>query len=430
MDAEGALLPRVDILFVFGRIPAGMAKPAHFLISGIHFSPCRSPVDDGTAPTGEECFSGDLRRTVKKIILLANDTTYTFNLRDELIEGFLRENFEVVVIAEKLRHVEELETMGCRLIDLSVGRRGKNPFSDLNLLHAYQKLLKKESPTAVVSYNIKPNIYGGMACRKLQIPFFPNITGLGTALEYPGKLQILTIRLYRSGMRSAFAVFFQNGENRRFFEENNLLDPKTERILLPGSGVNLEKHRLLAYPKGEKKMNFLFIARIMKEKGIGLYLNAAKHIHKEYPDTMFHICGYCDDPSWLESIRLGCEEGYITYHGEQDDLLPFFQMADCIVHPSWYPEGMSNVLLEAAAHGRPVITTDRPGCRETVEDGKTGYIVPICDEGSLLKAIRRFLALSEKEREAMGLYARRKMEEGFDRKLVADAYLKALSRVS
>ena len=352
-----------------------------------------------------------------KVALIANDTTFIYNLRREILEALIAKGHAVTVIAQVLSHKEELTAMGCNVVDVTIGRRSSNPLGDLKLMWELLTLLRKSKPDVVLTNNIKPNIYGGMACRLLGIRYLPNITGLGTAVEIPGKLQMLTTRLYKWGVAGAECVFFQNSENEQFFRERKMLNKKSRAVLLPGSGVNLEKHQIKPYPQGDT-IHFLYIARVMKEKGIDLYLACAKAIHDRYPNTLFHICGMCDDEAYLEILKRAETDGYIKYHGQQKDMVPFFTMAHCIVHPSYYPEGMSNVLLEAASSARPIVATDRSGCRETVDDWKTGFVVPIKDEAALIAAVDKFMQMTWDERREMGLAGRQKMEEEFDRRIV------------
>ncbi len=363
----------------------------------------------------------------EKVVFLVNDTTYAYHLRKEVIEKLVADGREVVVVCTLLLLQEELRAMGCRLIGVETGRHGTNPFADLRLLLVYIRILLKEKPDIVLSYNIKPNIYGGLACRLLHIRYMPNITGLGTAVEIPGKLQQLTINLYRMGVADAECIFFQNSENEQFFYKHRMLNKNSRIVLLPGSGVNLDKHKIKPYIPSDT-INFLYIARVMKEKGIDLYLTCASVIHDRYPNTAFHICGMCDDAVYLEILKKAEDTGYIKYHGEQKDIVPFLSMAHCIVHPSYYPEGMSNVLLEAAASARPIIASARSGCRETVEDGKTGFIVPVKNEDALVAALDKFMKMSWDERRAMGLAGRKKMEKEFDRQIVVGMVMHEVNR--
>lgn len=360
-----------------------------------------------------------------KLAILANDTTYTYNLRGELIRQLVSRGNELLVVGSLLSFREELTQMGCRLVDVNTGRHRKNPIQDLGLLRKYISLLKRETPDAVLSFNIKPNIYGGIACKHLKIRFLPNITGLGKALEYPGLIQRLTKCLYRIGISGAECVFFQNQENQRFFEQNHLIRPRVKTVLLPGSGVDLNRFVPFPYPKGETT-HFLFVSRLLKEKGIDLYLGAAKKIVESHPNAVFHICGYCDDSWYQEIVSQAAADGYVQYHGEQKLMQPFYELAHCVVHPSYYPEGMSNVLLEAAACARPIITTMRSGCAETVDDGKSGYLIPTQNQEALVDAIERFLRLGRDEQEKMGLMGRQKIEREFDRKVVTQEYVQTI----
>lgn len=361
------------------------------------------------------------------IVLLANDTTFVYNLRREAIAALIQAGNKVTVVGRVLSFERELSELGAGLADIPVMRRQTNIWQDFVLLSRYFRLLKDLKPDLVLSNNIKPNCYGGVVCRLLGIRYIPNITGLGTAVETPGLLQKITIFLYRAGIRGASCVFFQNADNIRFFREKKILSPKTRIRLLPGSGVNLDAHPLQEYPR-DKTIHFLYVSRVLKEKGIDQYLAAAKAIRRGCPQTMFHICGACDDTAYLAILKEAEQEKTVVYHGEQKNMLPFFEQAQCVVHPSYYPEGMSNVLLEAAACGRPVITTDHVGCRETVDDGVSGFVVPAKDEHALIEAIKTFLQMPWEDRRAMGLAGRRKMEQEFDRRLVVQAYLEEMER--
>lgn len=361
------------------------------------------------------------------IVLLANDTTFVYNLRREVIEALIQAGNKVTVASKILSFERELNELGADLANVTIMRRRTNIWQDLVLLKSYFRLLKGLKPDLVLSNNIKPNCYGGLVCQLLGIRYIPNITGLGTAVENAGLLQKITTHLYRAGIRGAACVLFQNTDNICFFREKKILSPKTRIRLLPGSGVNLDAHPLKEFPRAET-IHFLYVSRVLREKGIDQYLAAAKAIRSAYPQTMFHICGACDDTAYWAILKEAEKEDIVVYHGEQKDMLPFFEQTQCVVHPSYYPEGMSNVLLEAAACGRPVITTDRVGCRETVDDGISGFIVPAKDEQALIKAINRFIQMRWEDRRAMGLAGRRKMEREFDRRLVVQAYLEEIER--
>lgn len=351
------------------------------------------------------------------VLMAVNDTTFTYNLRKEILEQLIHDGHKVSIMCQVISYQKEFESMGVKVIDVKTDRRGTNPLSDLKLFFQYFRILRKERPDVVLSNNIKPNVYAGLACRLLRIKRIANITGLGTAVENPGLMQKLSVFLYRLGVKNAECILFQNAENEEFFKSRKMVSKCTRTVLLPGSGVNLEKHAPQPYPEGET-VNFLFIARLLKEKGIDLYLAAAKAIHEKYPNTLFHICGGCDDEKYLNIVKTAEKDGYIRYHGVKKDMPRFYEMAHLIVHPSYYPEGMSNVLLEAAASARPIIATNRSGCREPIDHEKTGYIIPVKDENALIEALEKFMNLSYEEKKQMGLNGRKKMEQEFDREII------------
>ena len=351
------------------------------------------------------------------IMMVVNDTTFAYNLRREILSQLVQDGHTVTLMCQVLSFRESLEELGVKIIDVKSNRRGTNPFADIQLFLTYFSHLRKERPDVFLGNNIKPNVYAGIACRLLKIHRICNVTGLGTALEQPGPLQMITSLLYKLGTWNADCILFQNAENEQFFRDRKMISPKSRTVLLPGSGVNLDSYPVYPYPSG-KTTNFLFVSRILKEKGIDLYLAAAKDIRNRYPDTQFHICGGCDDNRYIDVLKKAGDTGDIIYHGEQENMAHYFKMAHCIVHPSYYPEGMSNVLLEAASSARPVVATDRSGCRETVTNGISGLIVPIKDEKALICAIEHFLQLPWERRREMGLAGRKKMENEFDRKIV------------
>lgn len=356
---------------------------------------------------------------MKTVVILGNHHVVLYNFRKELIERLISENYRVITALPYTKEVEKLRKLGCEIVDIPVARRGTNPITDLKLFLQYRKLLQKEKPDMVYTYTIKPNIYGGMACRLLKIPYLVNITGLGSAMEGDGFLQKVTSFLYRFAMKKADCIFFQNEMNRQVFEKRSI-HGKAEQ-LLPGSGVNLEHFSYMEMPQKEN-IEFVYISRVMREKGIEQYLETADVIRKKYPNTRFHILGFCEE-EYEERLKNLQEQGIIEYHGMQEDVRVFLKEAHCLVHPSYYPEGMSNVCLEAAACGRAVITTKRSGCMETVDDGVTGYLVEEKSAEQLTEAVERFILLSEIEKCEMGQKARQKMEREFDREQIVSAYM-------
>lgn len=360
---------------------------------------------------------------MKKILILANKDITLLYFRKELIEKLIEEKNKVIVCFPKSDNVKEFINMGCEFIDIKMDRRGTNPIKDMTIIFNYLKILKKTKPDIVLTYTIKPNLYGGLACRIKNIPYIANITGLGTALQNEGILQKITIFLYHRAFKKIKCCFMQNEDNMKFFEKHNIANGK--RKLLPGSGVNLKKYKLLEYPKENEDLEFLFIGRIMKEKGIDLYIDVAKYIKNKYKNTKFHVIGYCEQ-DYKEKLEDLQKQGILIYHGKQDDMSKFYKLSCCTIHPTYYPEGMSNVLLESAASGRPIITTDKPGCREIVENNITGFIVKPKDIESLKIAVEKFINMPYTEKVNMGLLGRKKVEKEFDRNIVINRYLDAI----
>lgn len=357
-----------------------------------------------------------------RILVLSNSFVGLHSFRKEVFLRFRELGWEVF-ISSPTKGVEEktewFRNIGCRIIDTRFDRQGMNPIADIKQMMYYRRLIKQVKADVVLSYTIKPNLYGGLAAAICGVPQLANVTGLGAAVEYPGLLQKFTILLYKVCMRKTHLVFFQNDANRLFCLKHGMVKGRTR--LIPGSGVNLEYHTLKPYPLEIEPVRFLFISRIRREKGIEEYLAAAEVIRKECPNTEFHILGGCEG-DYEERLRRMTDEGIVVYHGAQSDVRPFIERTACLIHPSFYPEGMSNVLLEACAAGRPVITTDRPGCGEIVDNGKTGFIVRQQDAEDVIVKVRKFLSLSYEERKTMGLAARRKVEREFDREIVVRAY--------
>ena len=354
-----------------------------------------------------------------RVLVLANLGLGLYKFRRELLEELVKGN-EVFFCIPEDEFIKPLEALGCKYIDNPfLKRHGTNPLIELKLISFYKKVLRGIHPDIVLTYTIKPNAYGGMACASLGIPYVANVTGLGTSIENGGLMQKISLTLYKLGLRKARKVFFQNTENRDFMLKHGIV--KGPYDLLPGSGVNLNQYQVSSYPDGET-VDFVFIARVMKEKGINQYLDAAKVIRKKHPETRFHIFGFCEQ-NYEALLKALHENGTVVYHGLVSEMAEVYQMASCIVHPTFYPEGLSNVLLEGIASGRPIITTDRAGCREVVEDGVNGFVVKQQDSQDLIEKIEKFLSLSIEDRKKMGLLGREKAEKEFDRDIVIRKYL-------
>ena len=359
---------------------------------------------------------------MSKILILTNHSYMLYRFRLELIQALMKSH-EVVLSMPFVGHEEDFQALGLRCIETDIDRRGINPATDLRLFHTYQRLLKEEKPDLVITYSIKPNIYGGLACRIAGVPYCANVQGLGTAFQRKGLAQFVTV-LYKLALGKARTVFFENRENAEEFCRRGILSAEKETIL-PGAGINLERYSYVPYPEN-KAVHFLYLGRIMKEKGMDELFAAMRRLREKFGAGMvLDIVGFFDDEGYKAQVDQLVAEGIAVYHGFQSDPAPYYAAADCVVLPS-YHEGMSNVLLEAAATGRPVITSDIPGCREAVEDGKTGLLCKARDSASLYEQMARMAETSPADRQAMGQAAHEKMLREFDKRLVVEKTMSAL----
>lgn len=358
-----------------------------------------------------------------KILVLANFGMGLYKFRKELIENLININNEVFISLPNDEYVPKLQNLGCKFIDTHLDRRGTNPISDLKLLKFYIKTINSIKPDIVLTYTIKPNVYGGIACRITKTRYLTNVTGLGTAVENEGLMQKVTLALYKIGLRNSSCVFFQNEPNRQFFINKHIVKRKSR--LIPGSGVNLEQHNFEDYPEDDKTIRFLFIGRIMKAKGIDELLEAAKKVKAEYPNIQFDLIGGGEEDYTKKLTELE-SSGIIKYHGQQNDVHSFIKKSHSTILPS-YHEGTANVLLESAASGRPVLASQVTGCKETFDEGSSGLGFKVKDTDSLVEAIVRFIKLPYDKKKAMGLAGRKKMEKEFDRNIVVNAYIEEIS---
>lgn len=343
-----------------------------------------------------------------------------YRVRKELMIALLKEGHEVIVAASPSDAYHKIEELGCKFIPIVINGHGLNPIKDLRVVMEYKRILKKVKPDIVLTFTIKPNLYCGFNCNMMLIPQVMNITGFGIALDYPGIRQKFLVYLYKKVAKRVKLIFFQNESNLNRFRNWHIASEKQYK-LLPGSGVNLNEYKVNPYPTEENGIHFLFISRILKEKGIDNYIEAAKVIKSKYSNTFFHVLGNAtrDYKAILDQAN---KDGYILYHGRVNNVSDFQKKSHCTVLPSYYPEGICNVLLEGAASGRPVITCNHPGCRETVEDKVTGFLVRPNDTGDLVRKLESFMAMSNEQRAQMGILGRLKMEHEFNRDIVVKAY--------
>lgn len=362
-----------------------------------------------------------------KVIIAGITDGGIYRARKSLIELLISQGHSVVVIAPNTGVADKLKVLGVKYYDLKIDRHGLNPIKELGVFRFFRSVLKKEKPNIVFSFTIKPNLYLGISCRMLNIPCVMNITGLGEGLMHEGRTKQMLLKVYPIATKKTACIFFQNTFNRQFFIDHKLADPNIFRMV-PGSGVDVMNFTPMEYPDEKDGIRFLFVSRIVKDKGIDELISAIKVIKSKHGDVELHFVGGCAD-EYKESLEEWKSEGLIVYHGRvaPEEMKDYYKMAHCLIHPS-YHEGMANVILESAACGRPCMASDINGCKEGIDDGKTGFVFKVKSSEAIIEKIEAFLALSHEEKIAMGLAGRRKMEKEFDRSIVTNAYMDAFNQ--
>lgn len=370
----------------------------------------------------------------KLVALLTNNDDDIYCFRKELIEALLAHDYEVLISCPYGEKFELMEGIEYLYDNPEIDRRGTNVLADSKLLRHYRRLFKQYQPDVVLTYTAKPNVYGSMAANRLHIPVINNLTGIGSVKNQSKAKKDFILRLFRHAYNKSSCVMFQNETNMRDAIDNGLV--KGDYMLIPGSGVNTERYPLQEYPDGGDGIHgdpivFNYIGRILKDKGIEDYIAAAKRIRKKYPATEFNLLGFIepDEIHYEKDLENLAKRGVVYYLGSQKHVVPFITRSHATIHPSIYGEGMSNVLLETASSGRPIITTDNPGCKETVKDKKTGFIYEGGNVDQLCACIERFLAMKNSERRKMGLLGREYVKENFSREIVIDAYLTKIQEI-
>ncbi len=368
------------------------------------------------------------------IALVTNNDDDVYCFRKEIIDSLIKNGYSVLIscpYGEKLNLIDDIEYI---YDDPVIDRRGTSVTADAKLFFHYMSVLKKYRPDVVLTYTVKPNVYCGIASHFLKIPVISNVTGFGSVLQKSGMIRKFIMTLFKISFRRSECVMFQNSTNMRLAEESGMV--KGGRLLIPGSGVNTDRFPFIKYPDGGDGINggkvvFNYIGRILKEKGVDVYIEAAKRIKKKYPNTEFNMLGFIEPTEihYEKELKELEKDGIIRYFGSQNDVRPFIALSHATIHPSMYGEGMSNVLLESASSGRPVITTDNPGCRETFIDSETGLLFKGGDADSLCNIIERFLSMPNEARAEMGARGREYIKSNFSRDIVADAYLKKIGEI-
>ena len=367
--------------------------------------------------------------TAPRIVLTANTAWYLKNFRLGLIRALVERDCEVWVWAPEDRHFQALAEAGATPVHLPINSKGLNPIEDLRLSFAYRRRLRALRPHALLAFTIKPVIYGGLVAGRLGIPYLTTITGLGTAFIRDGWLTRVAEALYRRGTRKATKVVFQNPDDRALFIARGIVEPQ-RTLLVPGSGIDLQQFQPVPLPSSHSgQAIFLLIGRMLRDKGVLEYVDAAHALKAEYPQARFQLLGEADaaNRTAISRAQLAAwqAEGVIEYLGESGDVRTQIAAADCVVLPS-YREGIPRVLLEGAAMARPLVATDVPGCRAVVREGVNGYLCEARSATALAAAMRRIVAMQPAARSALGREARSGVERDYDERLVIAAYCAAL----
>ncbi len=371
----------------------------------------------------------------KLVALFTNNDDDIYCFRKELIEAIIAEGYQVLISCPYGEKFELITHIPYIYDNPDIDRRGTSIINDGKLFLHYFGVLRKYKPSVVLTYTAKPNIYCGLAAYLLRIPVISNVTGFGSVLRKSGTVQKLIMKLFRFSFRKSRCVMFQNSTNMGLAREMGMI--KGESKLIPGSGVNTQRYPLLPYPQGGdgksgEEIVFNYIGRILKDKGVDDYIAAAELIRKKYPNTRFNMLGFIEptEAHYENELKILGEKGIVHYMGSQKDIKPFVEKSHATIHPSTYGEGMSNVLLESASSGRPIISTDNPGCKETFIDGETGFMYHGSDVTELCEKIEKFLALSNEQRKEMGEKGREYIKNNFSRDIVIKAYLEQIEKIT
>ncbi len=367
----------------------------------------------------------------KTITIIINTSWNIYNFRVGLLKALQAEGYRIVAIAPRDTFSHKLEELGFEYHEIKMNNKGTNPFEDFKLMMDFYSLFKTIKPDVTLHYTIKPNIYGTLAATLAGVPVINNVSGLGTVFLDESFSSKIARWLYRFTFRFSKKVFFQNSFDEGLFIENGYVDPaKTDR--LPGSGIDTTKEIVLHHNVANKSIHFLFVARLLKDKGLLEYVQAARIIKAKYKNVEFDVLGpyYLDNPSAITGQEIGewQREGIINYLGVSDNVESVMAYSDCVVLPS-YREGLSRVLLEASIMAKPIITTDVPGCNELVDDGYNGFLCNVKDGVDLAEKIEMMLLLDDMERINMGIHGRKKIINEFDEQIVIDKYKEAIKEL-
>jgi galacturonosyltransferase len=354
------------------------------------------------------------------IAFVGNSDLVLYNFRKEIIER-LAVKEKVYIFCPYGKKIEYLINLGCTFIEWNLNRHSINPFTEIFYFFDLQHKLKKIRPSIILSFTIKPNIYTGLYSLINGNEHIPNITGLGKNFIKNTLFSKMLILLYRVSFHKSKIIFLQNQRDFDFFTKLNLFPKKL--FLLPGSGVNLVEFKYFDYPTEEQGIKFIYLGRIMQAKGFDLYVSSAICIKKKYPNTKFLVMGF-PEKEYEAKLNYAIKNGFIEYLGNSLDVKKTLKEVHCLIQPSYYPEGISNVILEASATGRPVITSNNVGCVDAVIDHSTGIVFEKMNLQSLINSVDYFINLNIEEKKILSENARTHMENNFNRDIVVDTYIK------
>lgn len=357
-----------------------------------------------------------------KIVISSITDSGILRGRSELIKELLDLGNQVIVVTPQVVDYKNLAKLGCETININIQAHGTNPITDLKLLNEYIKIYKQVKPDVVLTCTIKPNVYSGLACQRLRIPYIATINGIGDAIFNKGLLSKVSLTMLRAGLRKATCVFFQNTKNKQLLVEHGIVS-EDKAIIVPGSGINVELNPYEEYPEVKEPVAMTFIGRISRDKGIRELLEASRIVKSKGYNFTVNIVGNCPD-GFRKLINDAVKEGVINYLGKVEHAAIHGILANshAVILPS-YHEGIANVLLEGGAAGRPILATFAEGCEETFEDGITGIGFAPQSTDALIKALEKFLTMQNEERKKMGVAAHKKIVTEFDRKIVNAAYI-------
>ncbi len=371
-------------------------------------------------------------KSKKKVLFVANTAWYLLNFRLGVIRHFQSRQFETVAVAPYDESCHALHSHGCRWIATDLEPRGTHPFRDASYWLQLYRIYSEEQPSLVIHYTIKPNIYGTLAARLLHIPSIAVISGAGYAFSQRGMLYHLAKFLLKVSLHFSSEVWFVNRDDRSFFISEQVVDAD-KAYLFPGEGINTERfcpsRSQVSEPK--EKVVFLFAGRLLREKGVELYAQAARQLKPKYPHAEFHLLGFLSEgnPAFISKAELAQWQDYVHYLGSTQNIIPYIESADCLVLPSFYREGVPRILLEAASLEKPIITTNHVGCRDVVEHGVNGFLVQPRSASDLVEKMERMITMPREARVMMGKRGRLKVIQQFDESLVIRGYDEMLNRL-